>query len=91
VTVPMAVLLGDMNGDGVVNSGDATITRNFSGQPVDASSFRSDLNLEGFINSADANIVRNNSGNGLPAVPASSRGELTLGRSTNSAGSPLWH
>jgi hypothetical protein len=64
--VNMATLLGDVNGDGSVNSGDATITRNQSGQPVTATNFRADANVDGSINSADATIVRANSGNGLP-------------------------
>ncbi|MDQ6623693.1 MAG: dockerin type I domain-containing protein [Verrucomicrobiota bacterium] len=66
VTVPMGVLLGDTNGDGVVNSGDALQTRNRSGQVTDATNFRSDVNLDGFINSGDSTIVRSRSGTSLP-------------------------
>ncbi len=62
ISVPLNVRLGDINADGVVNSADATITRNRSGQATDATNFRSDVNLDGVINSADAVVVRNRSG-----------------------------
>lgn len=65
---PLAIgfLLGDVNGDRSTNSADALITRNRSGQDVNATNFRSDFNLDGSINSADATIVRSRSGQGLP-------------------------
>ncbi|MDQ6859644.1 MAG: dockerin type I repeat-containing protein [Verrucomicrobiota bacterium] len=66
VSVPMAVLVGDANGDASVNSADATTTRNASGQTVNATNFRADCNADGSINSADATVVRARSGNFLP-------------------------
>ncbi len=36
MTIPMRLLIGDTNGDGLVNSGDAQQTRNRSGQTTDA-------------------------------------------------------
>lgn len=60
------VLLGDANGDGNVNSGDATITRNRSGQDTSAANFRADYNTDGSINAADATIVRGRSGTFIP-------------------------
>ena len=66
LNIPMGVLLGDANGDRNVNSADATITRNHSGQPTDASNFRTDYNVDGNINSADATAVRARSGNFIP-------------------------
>ncbi|MDQ6625822.1 MAG: dockerin type I domain-containing protein, partial [Verrucomicrobiota bacterium] len=68
VDVPMGVLLGDSNGDGVVNSADATITRNRSGQATDATNVRSDYNIDGFINAADSTIVRARSGDFIPVA-----------------------
>lgn len=65
VSVPMRVLLGDTNGDGAVNSADATQTRNRSGQTTGATNFRSDVNVDGTVNSGDAAIVRANSGSGI--------------------------
>jgi hypothetical protein len=54
-------LLGDVTGNGVVNSGDSLRTRNLSGQLVDSNTFRSDVNIDGAFNSG-----RNRSGNALP-------------------------
>jgi len=65
MTIPMRLLIGDVNGDGFVNSGDALQTRNRSGQLTDATNYRSDVNADGFVNSGDAIIVRARSGTGL--------------------------
>jgi len=66
VLVPMAVLIGDSNGDALVNSGDALQTRTRSGQGTDATNFRSDVNVDGLVNSGDSTIVRARSGTSLP-------------------------
>ncbi len=66
VGVPMGVLIGDTNGDGVVNGGDAIQTRSRSGQGADATNFRSDVNNDGFINGGDTIAVRARSGTFLP-------------------------
>ncbi|MDQ6623791.1 MAG: hypothetical protein M3Y86_09980 [Verrucomicrobiota bacterium] len=66
VTIPMAVLLGDTNGDGTVNAGDSLQTRSRSGAGIDPTTFRSDVNTDGAINAGDGTIVRNNSGTALP-------------------------
>jgi len=65
-TIPFGLLLGDSNGDRIVNSGDTTITRNRSGQTTDATNFRSDYNLDGTVNSGDAIVVRSRSGLSIP-------------------------
>jgi hypothetical protein len=65
VNVPMEVLVGDINGDGFVNAGDALQTRSRSGQAADATSFRSDVNLDGSVNSGDTTIVRSRSGTSI--------------------------
>jgi hypothetical protein len=65
--VNMSVLAADVNGDGSVNSADATVMRNHSGQTTDGTNFRSDVNVDGSVNSADATMIRARSGNGLPA------------------------
>lgn len=62
VFLPVGILLGDANGDGFVNSADATITRNRSGQSTDVTNFRTDYNLDGVINAADATTARARSG-----------------------------
>ena len=66
VVVRMGVLLGDTTGDGVVNSGDSTQTKNRSGQTTDATNFRSDVNKSGGINSGDSSIVKSRAGTSLP-------------------------
>jgi hypothetical protein len=65
----MGVLLGDVNGDGFVLSGDYTDTRAHSGAPVDGTSFRYDINADGFILSGDYTTVRAQSGTQLPTPP----------------------
>ena len=65
LTVRMGVLLGDATGDRYVNSGDAAVTRNNSGQETNVARARSDVNHDGAINSGDATIVRRYSGTTL--------------------------
>jgi hypothetical protein len=54
VPISMGVLVGDTNGDGLVNAGDALQTRNRAGQATD-----------GFVNSGDTTVVRSRSGTSL--------------------------
>ena len=65
-TVSPRFLIGDTNGDGLVNAGDALQTRNRAGQSTDSTNFRSDVNRDGFVNSGDTTIVRSRSGNFVP-------------------------
>jgi hypothetical protein len=62
----MGILPGDTNGDGSVNSVDISQTKSKSGQPVDATNFRTDLNTDGNLNSADISLVKSRSGSALP-------------------------
>ena len=66
ITVPMSLLVGDTNGDRVVNSGDTLQTRNRSGGSASSTNFQSDVNTDGTVNSADAITVRAHSGDFLP-------------------------
>jgi hypothetical protein len=66
VTIPLAVLVADTNGDRTVNSGDALQTRSRSGQATGATNFRSDVNTDGVVNGGDVIVVRNRSGSSLP-------------------------
>ncbi len=66
VPVAMGVLVGDTNGDRVVNAGDSTQTKNRAGQTTDATNFRSDVTADGVINSGDSSIVKSRSGTSLP-------------------------
>ena len=66
VNVPMAVLLGDTNGNRTVNATDIGQTKSQSGQPVSAANFRSDVNANGSINATDIGQVKAQSGTQLP-------------------------
>ena len=66
VGVSIGMLVGDTNGDGIVNAGDTLQTRNHSGEATAASNFRSDGNTDGFVNSGDTIAVRGRAGTFLP-------------------------
>jgi len=66
VGVTMGIVLGDVNGNGVVNSTDTSLTQSQSGKPVTIDNFRMDVNANGAINSTDTSIVQSKSGTGLP-------------------------
>jgi hypothetical protein len=66
VAIPMSVLIGDTNADGVVNSADVSETQAQSGNTVTQSNFREDVNADGAINSADVVLVQSESGTALP-------------------------
>ncbi len=66
VNVPLSTLLGDSNGDRVVNGGDALQTRSRSGAEADSTNFRSDFNHDGVVNIGDTSVTRTQSGSGLP-------------------------
>ena len=66
VTIPMGVLIGDVNGNGAVNASDVALTKSRSGQPVAAATFRSDVNADGSINASDVALVKSLAGTGLP-------------------------
>jgi N-acetylneuraminic acid mutarotase len=66
VPIPMRVLVGDVNGNAVVNSSDVSLTKAQVGQPVTGSDFREDVNADGVINSVDVALVKAKVGTGLP-------------------------
>jgi hypothetical protein len=66
VATPMGVLVGDVNGNRLVNSTDTSQVQAQSGKPLTTSNFRMDVNANGLINSTDTSIVQSNSGTGLP-------------------------
>ena len=47
VSIPMAVLLGDVNASGLVDSGDVFLVRQQTGQGATSSNFREDVNVSG--------------------------------------------
>ncbi len=66
ITVPLAVLLGDTNGNGTVNASDIGQTKAQSGQPANAANFATDVNVNGTINASDIGQVKAQSGSSLP-------------------------
>jgi hypothetical protein len=66
VTIPMSVLIGDVNGNGAVNASDVALSKSRSGQPVDPTNFRSDVNADGSIDAGDVAFVKSLAGTGLP-------------------------
>ena len=67
VPVTMGVLIGDVNGDGmvVVNSTDVSMVKSQVGNPVGLGNFRTDVSANGAINSTDVSLVKSHSGTGL--------------------------
>jgi dockerin type I repeat protein len=62
----MAVLNGDVTGNGTVNSTDIGQTKAQSGISTNAKNFRSDVTANGIINSTDISQIKANSGSHLP-------------------------
>jgi triacylglycerol esterase/lipase EstA (alpha/beta hydrolase family) len=66
VVIPMAVLVGDLTADGIVDTTDQTQARSAIGQPVTIVNFRDDLMPDGKLNKKDAQTVKANLGMRLP-------------------------
>ena len=66
VTIPMGVLIGDVNGNGAVNASDVALTKSRIGQPISQTNFRADVNAGGAINATDVSLVKSLVGTGLP-------------------------
>jgi hypothetical protein len=66
VPISMGVLVGDVNGNAVVNSSDVSLTKAQAGQPVTGSNFREDVNANGTISSTDVALVKSEVGTALP-------------------------
>ena len=66
VPVSMGVLVGDVNGNAVVNATDVALTKSRVGQLVGMSNFREDVNANGTISSTDVAIVKSDVGTSLP-------------------------
>jgi hypothetical protein len=66
VPVSMGVLVGDVNGNAVVNSSDVALTKSQVGMPVGSGNFREDVNASGTISSTDVAVVKSDVGTSLP-------------------------
>jgi len=66
VSIPMGVLLGDVNGSADVDSADVFLVRQQTLHTVTSSNFREDINASGDIDSADVFIARKQTLTSLP-------------------------
>jgi hypothetical protein len=66
VTIPMAVLIGDVNGNRAVTASDIGLVKSQSGLPVSSENFRADVNPNGSINATDLSLVKSLAGTLLP-------------------------
>ena len=69
VHVLMGVLIGDVNGSGVVTSGDSNLCKAQALQPVTSANFRDDVNASGAITTGDLNIIKQNALTRLSSPP----------------------
>ncbi|MGI9087731.1 MAG: hypothetical protein ACR2HH_08350 [Chthoniobacterales bacterium] len=67
VTIPLAVLLGDVNGTKLVDGNDVSTVQSQTRQPVDESNFRNDVNLTGLIDGNDVAVTQGQTRTSLPA------------------------
>ena len=61
----MGLLIGDVNGDRVVDQSDIHLARSYRGQTTDGTNFRADINDNGRIESSDVGLVKENQGDSL--------------------------
>ncbi len=66
LSVPMDVLVGDVNGSGNVDSADVTVVQRQNNKAVNASNFRTDVNASGNVDSADVTITQRQNQKRLP-------------------------
>jgi hypothetical protein len=66
VSIPMGVLLGDVNGSARVDAADVSLVRQQTLQTVDSSNFREDINVSGRMDAADVSIARQQTLTSLP-------------------------
>ena len=66
VSVTMALLMSDVDGDGSVTQTDVKLVKSDLGQATDATNFREDVNVDGVINQLDVAAVRRKVGTSLP-------------------------
>jgi serine protease AprX len=64
--VSMNVLIGDVNGNKVVNASDVGLVKSQVGQPVTGSNFREDVNADGSLSATDVALTKSHVGDGLP-------------------------
>jgi hypothetical protein len=66
VSIPMSVLLGDVNGNGVVSNTDVSSVKAQVAAPMTSSNFRNDVNANGVISNSDVSMSKAQVGTSLP-------------------------
>ncbi|MGI9087730.1 MAG: hypothetical protein ACR2HH_08345 [Chthoniobacterales bacterium] len=66
VDVPLAVLIGDVNGTGLVDGNDVSSVQGQTRQPVDDQNFRNDVNVTDLIDGNDVSITQSHTRTSLP-------------------------
>ncbi len=66
VSIPMGVLLGDVNGSGVVTNTDVSLVKSKVGATLDSSNFREDVSANGVISNTDVSSTKSQVGSSLP-------------------------
>jgi len=69
VTGTMGVLVGDVNGNGVVSNGDVSLVQAQVAQTVTSSNFRDDVNANGTLSNGDVSVTQAQVGQTLPSSP----------------------
>jgi hypothetical protein len=71
VSVPVSLLLGDVNTNGQVNTSDIGQAKSMSGNTIERDTFKNDVTVNGVINSSDIGTIKPQSGTSLPpSAPA---------------------
>ena len=65
-TVPMGILLGDVDGNKTVNNMDVNNVTAKVGATADLTNFRDDVDTNGSINQTDVNITQGQVGSSIP-------------------------
>ncbi|MGI8437259.1 MAG: dockerin type I domain-containing protein [Chthoniobacterales bacterium] len=66
VSIPISLLLGDTNANGMVNATDISEAKAQSGLTTNGGNFRLDVNANGAINSSDVSQIKAKAGTALP-------------------------
>lgn len=65
ISVPVGILLGDVNGNGTVTNADVTLVKGQVGAAANSGNFRNDTNANGTVTNADVTSVKAQVGSGL--------------------------
>jgi hypothetical protein len=66
VTVPMSVLLGDVDASRHVDAGDIGVIQQYNSQTANSTNFRADVNVSGHIDAGDIGVTQQHNSTGLP-------------------------